>query len=370
MSRSLVVVIAIACVLAFVAVVTLGYRRKWAWTGLPEHRYTKPTDEDVIGQKTLWDWMQLLFIPLVLAGGAFLLNDWQSQRDEARADAQRKTELAASQVQAERAQALALDDQREQALRQYLDSMTSLILDRGLATSSIRSEVRAVARTLTLTTLDRVDGRRKGSIVRFLYEANLIYESDWRPSWSNCPYRTAEQCYGFPTIIDLSGANLAGADLHGARLEAANLARVNLEGADLSSAVLVGVDLSDVDLSNANLVSTSFGAAHMENTSFDRADLRDASFRDAIGECNTFTYSDLSNASFHGAHLWAPNFDHSELTGVVFRQARLTYANFSSVTFQTMPDFLNAHAPGEFPTSPSANAAWHAARHCFTPRIG
>ena len=367
MSRSLVVVIAAVCGLAFVAVVTLGYRRHWAWTGLPEQRYAKHADEDVIGRKTLWDWMGLLFIPAVLAGGAFLLNDYQAQRDEARAHAQRKAELAASQLQAERAQALSLDDQREDALRHYLDSMTSLILDRGLATSSLNAEVRTVARTLTLTTLNRIDGERRGAIVRFLYEANLIFESEWPPTWSNCPYRTAEQCFGFPTIVDLSGANLAGANLHGADLVGANLQYVNLRGANLSSASLTGVALSGADLSNADLRSAHFFAAHMDEATFDQADLRDADFTDASGACNTFKDSDLSNAIFHRAKLWAPNFDHSELTDAVFRNARLTYPNFPSVTFQSLPDFRGAHGPQEFPTSPSGDAAWHAERYCFTP---
>src|SRR3712207_3068093 len=41
-----------------------GYRYKWQWTGL--------------SKKTLWDWMQLLIIPIVLAIGAFALNQLQS----------------------------------------------------------------------------------------------------------------------------------------------------------------------------------------------------------------------------------------------------------------------------------------------------
>jgi hypothetical protein len=60
--------------------------------------------------------------------------------------------------------------------------MTDLVLDRGLATSSVDDEVRSVARTLTLTTLERLDGARKGAVLRFLYEADLIFGETNFPS--------------------------------------------------------------------------------------------------------------------------------------------------------------------------------------------
>src|SRR6185436_681231 len=60
--------------------------------------------------KTLWDWMELLIIPLILAVGAFFLN-----RSE------RKTERE-----------IAKDRQQEQALQSYFDQMTELLLEKDL----------------------------------------------------------------------------------------------------------------------------------------------------------------------------------------------------------------------------------------------
>jgi hypothetical protein len=56
--------------------------------------------------KSLWDWMQLLIIPFVLAIAAFLFNR-----------AERKNE-----------QEIALDNQRETALQAYLDKMSEILL--------------------------------------------------------------------------------------------------------------------------------------------------------------------------------------------------------------------------------------------------
>lgn len=60
--------------------------------------------------KTLWDWLQLLIVPLVLALGAFWLNQIQKDRDQ---------KAAEQRAQAERA--IADDNQREAALQMQTD---------------------------------------------------------------------------------------------------------------------------------------------------------------------------------------------------------------------------------------------------------
>jgi len=55
------------------------------------------------------------------------------------------------------------------------------------------------------------------------------------------------------TILDLSGANLRGADLSGANLDWVNLRGANLRGADLSGANLIEAVLSGADLKKAAL---------------------------------------------------------------------------------------------------------------------
>ena len=55
------------------------------------------TEESLPG-KTLWDWMQLLIIPAVLAIGAFLLNQIQKERDKKAEDAQKKRERSLQKI--------------------------------------------------------------------------------------------------------------------------------------------------------------------------------------------------------------------------------------------------------------------------------
>src|SRR6266566_3236374 len=101
--------------------------------------------------KALWDWLQLLFIPLVLAVAALLFNR-----------ATTRTE-----------QKIALDKQREDLLQSYLDRMSELLLEKSLATSP-SDEVRNVARVRTTTILFQLDARRIGYVFAFLREAGLM----------------------------------------------------------------------------------------------------------------------------------------------------------------------------------------------------
>ena len=74
-------------------------------------------------------------------------------------------------------------------------------------------EVQTLAQARTLAVLTRLYGERRGTLVRFLYDAGLISPD-------------------FP-VIDLYGADLREASLSGATLAGANLSGFGLSGATL-----------------------------------------------------------------------------------------------------------------------------------------
>src|SRR5215218_5434421 len=143
----------------------------WRWTGF--------------ANKTLWDWLQLLVVPAMLAFVGFSLAAAQENIHQ--------------QAEESRAQ--------EEALQAYLEGMGNLLLDEGLLTSQEDEEVRTLARARTLTILGRVDGARKRSVVQFLYESQLIEKDKPIVSLSDAVLFDA----------DLSDARLRGADLSGIR---------------------------------------------------------------------------------------------------------------------------------------------------------
>ena len=86
-----------------------------SWTGFGD--FITPTGEFIRG-KTVWDWMELLIIPLSLLIGGYILN--RSERDIERQRAEDRTKLERE---------IAADRQREAALQNYLDRMADLLPD-------------------------------------------------------------------------------------------------------------------------------------------------------------------------------------------------------------------------------------------------
>ncbi len=185
--------------------------------------------------KALWDWLQLLIIPLVLAVIALLFNR-ATTRTEQKIAAERyeqdkqiasrhyhQDQLIAKQ-RYEQDQQIALDKQREDLLQAYLDRMSELLLEKNLRASP-SEEVRNVARVRTITVLTQLDARRIGYVITFLNEAKLMS----------------------PTFND-NAVSLGSADFHSINWTQANLSHANLSYANLSL-----TDLSNANLSRANL---------------------------------------------------------------------------------------------------------------------
>src|SRR5215208_5323312 len=157
--------------LAFLIIVICGYLLDWKWTGIPK--------------RTLCDWLQLLIIPAVLAGGGLWFNRQQREQELQTAD--------------RRAQ--------DEALQGYLDQMSDMLIPSSKDLPSLYKarpgdSLSSVARARTLTVLPRLDGDRKARVVQFLHESGLIAKRQ--------------------PIVAMIGADLSGADLKLAKLSAAH----------------------------------------------------------------------------------------------------------------------------------------------------
>jgi hypothetical protein len=221
-----------------------------------------------VGDKTLWDWLQLLIVPAILIGVTFAWSATQTRSDNKREDRR----IAADRAAAEEAR-------QDATLRAYLDQMSGLILHENLQRSGLLAPVRSVARTVTLTTLRRLGGERRGEVVRFLDEAGLL------------TIRTCPGGRGFLSCI-LARSVLNGADLSGANLRRAVLRYDDFRNVDLSGANLTGADIAHSDLKDGN---------------FRAADLRGANLQDAELAGSDFKDAKLSGAELRNVRLWYVN---------------------------------------------------------------
>ncbi|WP_201393746.1 pentapeptide repeat-containing protein [Ktedonobacter sp. SOSP1-85] len=263
--------------------------------------------------KSLWEWMQLLIVPLVLAIGGFLLNRTAS-----------KTEQEKTEKRYQNDHKIAKDKQRADLLQTYLDHMSDLLLKENLRMSQPDSEVRNVARIRTITVLGQLDTPRVNHVLSFLREAKLVtaQQGESVVSFSGADMRGIDLKGGCAYEIDLSGANLSQADLSGANLSQAGLSQANLSQADLSRADLSGADLSRADLSEANL-----SEANLNEANLNRASLIEANFSFANFSFANFSFANFSFANLSEADLSRADLSRADLS----RALRLSEANLSGV---------------------------------------
>src|SRR5215217_9374926 len=217
-------------------------------TGFDETIYTKEsTDFDANGSvikttrtedprraKTLWDWLQLLIVPAVLAIGGILFN-WQQNR---------------------RAQSNETQRAQDTALQAYLDQISELLIDKSIRKEWRRyGDKRVTARARTLAVLSQLDGNRKQIVLRFLSEARLINREKLILEG-----RTIYARYVGLRGADLTNANLRNIKLVDAALEGAILENADLRYADLTNADLRGANLKGANLDKAILTGANFTA--------------------------------------------------------------------------------------------------------------
>jgi hypothetical protein len=338
---------ALAIFTGVVIVIIYGYLARPGWIG--------------VSGKQFWDYLDLLIVPAALALGVYWLNRRQNERDQ-----------QAEKTQQERALAVERQRAQDEALQAYLNQMSQLLADteRPLRRARPGDMLSMLARAQTLTTLTRLDGVRKRSVVQFLDETDLINKHapvilldgadlkganlsdtnllEVRLSLANL--REAELSDAFLTESDLRGAQLQGAHLQEADLGGADLSLLRrpqgtasvyqevYHYTDLSNADLINVFLRKADLGDAILSKANLTGAKLINAQLYRADMRDANLSGADLSGADLRWANLSGADLSGANLSNANLSDtflSDARGVTNEELEQQAA---SLEFATMPN--------------------------------
>jgi uncharacterized protein YjbI with pentapeptide repeats len=260
---------ALGFVVVFVIFIWRAYRGGWEWTGFAGSQ----------SRKTLWDWLDLLLVPvgIVIVGSVFgIVQNVRNEQREDKRDARERS--------------IAADRSRAEVLRAYLQQMSELTLQRGLNRSRPTPGVKELATTLTLTALRQLDGRRKGTILQFLSQARLVDPATRK--------------------VNLLFADLRGVILHNGYLPSLDLRGVHVEG--------------------ANFDQTGIGsqAGHSSTATFEGAYLRGASLRHGRISNADFREADLRNADFTDSDIWRARFDWACVSATTFFTADVQRSSF------------------------------------------
>lgn len=214
------------------------------WTGFGESNIGsvyKPS-------KNLWDWLELVLIPLILGIAGWYL-----------ANLGRKSEKNSLH-----------ERYQTENIHGYLELMTNLLLKEGLKSDPKNEIVRTIARTHSIRLLRESDNNRKAIVLQFLNESGLI-EAD--------------------PIVNLNGgnieyANLEGIVLRGVSIKGAYFLHCNLKMAKLNNSDFTGsnfnfADVTDAIFQNTNLTYANFIGAKVINCDLRTSNLEGTNFSDA-----------------------------------------------------------------------------------------
>lgn len=249
--------------------------------------------------KTVWDYLQLFLLPTVFVLGIVYLTMQANRRQE----------------QAFLEQQQLVEEQYQQDILQSYFGDIATAMTQNLRTSPPDSPLKSVTKTKTLAILRELDGDRKGRVLQFLHDSNLIGTPNPVINLGRADLRNAV----------LNNATLNAAMLNGADFSDANLKFVNLGNSNLNGALLQNADLEQAFLGNA----IAWGG-YLRNANLNNADLTGADLRFAI----------LSDASLRGAKL-----NNTVLSGAILENADLRNANLQGTSLDgvflcntTMPD--------------------------------
>ncbi|WP_427162118.1 pentapeptide repeat-containing protein [Aliinostoc sp. HNIBRCY26] len=239
---------------------------------------------------TLWSWIGdsskqfsaigSILTPLAILSGSVLIQ-WLVAKQN------RKT----SEGIANRDREAARNRYLQEIIFNYIDRMTTLIIDKGLSeeigrTTDDLGDAWVVARSLTIAVFQEPDlgADRVRLLTSFLGSANLIGVVGagsksllTHANLSNTNLMYAQFGVAFLNFINLTNSNLSFADFTGAFLY-----RADLSGADLTSAQFLLSRLESSNLENAILKNANLEKADLRGSNLSRAILEGAVLKDSL----------------------------------------------------------------------------------------
>ncbi len=128
---------------------------------------------------------------------------------------------------------------------------------------------------------------------------------------------------------DARSINLSSADLHGA-----DLSYGIFEGAVLSNAKLLGASMYAIDLRDAQLLRTDLSRADVRDAKLERAFLALANLNDADFSAAKLVGANLTGAQLKGGIFLDTNFKNADLRGAVLTGAVVREASFEGANFE------------------------------------
>lgn len=316
-----------------------------AWSGFN-------TISPPLSYKTLWDWLGLLIVPVLLVWGGWLLARRDKDKEEKRSELERS---------------IALDKRHQETLDMYLWRVSSLLLETSQSSQDAHQlanrgfQLSSAISAQTVAVLRVLDGKRKSQVVQYLYSYGFIKDSLFGTSLvkvdlAKADLRGVDFIVGRPSDVDSKyTSDDWGAEPLPLLIEYVNkfhdnesfkidLSYAILNKADLYQAAFVLTKLNNAWFIDAQLKRAYFLGARLVTAKFNHANLVDSNFYKADCITADFRDADLSGASFEKAKLYVTDFRGANLQDTVFSGAEYTVGKTK------FPEGFDPVAAGAIPT--------------------
>jgi uncharacterized protein YjbI with pentapeptide repeats len=225
---------------------------------------------------------------------------------------------------------IAINQYRNKVFLNYMKEMGVLLKEsKSLLTNNPLTHT--IARFKTLTVLRQLDGLRQQHVIRFLYEARQLTNTNESNALDISTAELIDIHYDTSSwFLRRGNISLAGVFLQNSTFREIILQQVNFSNATLHNVNFLTFGLSNVNFSTAHLVNVTFSPASLVHDNFSNARLKDVSFLNTTLHHAIFSNARLKDVSFLNATLLYANFANTILLCANFANARLTDGNFSN----------------------------------------
>lgn len=290
--------------------------------GFTEYKYIKNNDLEIITpRKYVWDWLELLIVPLVISLAAILFDVSIKNKDREIADKKRKQDLKISEARNREARERNIDQYQENRLLDYFSKIEALLnrpnfqeyLAQANDIDPLPISIKKLQSTYisrTLTTLRTLNGTRKGLLLKYLFDNDLITGENpfIKLDYADCSYTKIRRNTSF---LD---SNFKNVDL-----PKSNLNMIELIGADLSR-----TDFKDSVFEEGRFINCKFNKTKLGSTSLEEkincngVNVQGSKFYNVLIQGRSFINSQWNNCDFYGCEIKYSDFRNAQLNNFRF----------------------------------------------------
>lgn len=232
----------------------IGYNGIFPYSSPEWMGFCSTNDKGIPNPKLLWDWLDLLIIPSSVALVGWIYKEFEKSKDA-------KKEY---------------ENKQNETLDSYFRIISDLIIKDNLLDNNLNNDSKIIARTRTIVAIENLSGDRKGQVLQFLHESNLIRNN----------------------VVDLVGGNFRNSEVSGIVLKG-----IAIKGVYFCKSEFVKTYLQNTDFSGCDFSETNFDSSSLENTNLSYTKLL---------KCK-LTNIDLTTVNFEGADLTNADLSNSKI---------------------------------------------------------